>query len=66
MWQKIPPLRCLRAFDAVARHKSITRAASEENVSQSAISQSISQLEDILRARLLDRSLRPATLTEQG
>jgi len=66
MWQKIPPLRCLKAFDAVARHNSITRAASEENVTQSAISQSISQLEDLLRTRLLDRSLRPATLTEQG
>ena len=66
MWQKIPPLRCLKAFDAVARHNSITRAAAEENVSQSAISQSISQLEDVLRTRLLDRSLRPATLTDQG
>jgi len=66
MWQKIPPLRCLKAFDAVARHNSITRAASEENVTQSAISQSISQLEHLLQTRLLDRSLRPATLTEQG
>ncbi len=66
MWQKIPPLRCLKAFDAVARHSSITQAATEENISQSAISQSISQLEDMLRTRLLDRSLRPATLTEQG
>ncbi|MCP4011083.1 MAG: LysR family transcriptional regulator [Proteobacteria bacterium] len=66
MWQKIPPLRCLKAFDAVVRHNSITRAASEENVSQSAISQSISQLEDMLQTRLLDRSLRPAMLTEQG
>ncbi len=66
MWQKIPPLRCLKAFDSVAHHNSITRAASEENVSQSAISQSISHLEDMLQTRLLDRSLRPATLTEQG
>ncbi len=66
MWQKIPPLRCLKAFDAVACHNSITRAASEENVSQSAISQSISQLEDMLQTRLLDRSIRPATLTAQG
>jgi LysR family glycine cleavage system transcriptional activator len=66
MWHKIPPLRCLKAFDAVARHQSITRAASEENVSQSAISQSISQLERLVGTRLLDRALRPATLTEQG
>ncbi len=66
MWQKIPPLRCLKAFDAVARYNSITRAASEENVTQSAISQSISQLEGLLHTRLLDRSLRPAVLTEQG
>ncbi len=66
MWQKIPPLRCLKAFDAVARYNSITRAASEENVSQSAISQSISQLEGLLQTRLLDRSLRPATMTKQG
>ncbi len=55
MWQKIPPLRCLKAFDAVARYNSITRAASEENVTQSAISQSISQLEGLLHTRLLDR-----------
>lgn len=66
MWKKIPPLRCLKAFDAVARHKGITKAALEENVSQSAISQSISQLEQLLGTQLLDRKLRPATLTEQG
>lgn len=66
MWKKIPPLRCLKAFDAVARHQGITKAALEENVSQSAISQSISQLEQLVGTRLLDRTLRPATLTEQG
>ena len=66
MWKNIPPLRCLKAFDAVARHQGITKAALEENVSQSAISQSISQLEQLLGTRLLDRTLRPAKLTEQG
>ncbi len=66
MWQKIPPLRYLKAFDAVARHNGISRAASEENISQSAISQSVSQLEQWVETRLLDRTLRPATLTEQG
>jgi LysR family glycine cleavage system transcriptional activator len=66
MWQKLPPLRCLKAFDAVVRHNGITRAALEENVSQSAISQSISQLEQLVQTTLLDRTLRPATLTEQG
>lgn len=66
MWCKIPPLRCLKAFDAVARHQSIARAAFEENVSQSAISQSVSQLEQLVGTRLLDRTRRPATLTEQG
>ena len=34
----LPPLNALRAFEAVARHKSFTRAAGELTVSQSAVS----------------------------
>ncbi len=66
MWHKIPPIRCLRAFDAVIRNKGITHAAKEENVSQSAISQSVNQLEEFVQAKLLDRSSRPVSQTEQG
>ena len=37
----LPPLNALRAFEAVARHKSFTRAAGELNVSQSAVSHQV-------------------------
>ena len=66
MWHLIPSIHSLRAFDAVARHQSMTRAAAEANVTQSAISQSIGQLEGFLGTRLLDRSSRPVALTDEG
>ena len=48
----------LSAFDAVARHKSFTRAAKEREVTASAISHAVSNLENRLGVRLLNRTTR--------
>ncbi len=64
--QSIPPLRLLLAFEAAARNENFTRAARELEVSQPAVSQAVSQLEEILGTRLLDRSVRPIGLTTEG
>ncbi|MGW5253539.1 LysR family transcriptional regulator [Streptomyces sp. NPDC004012] len=59
-------LRHLRAFAAVARHRSYTRAAEELLISQPALSRTVTQLESALSVRLLDRSSRHVELTETG
>ena len=59
-------LRHIRYFLAVAEHKNFTRAAEALHVSQPTLSQQIRQLEDTLRAPLLDRSGRAITLTDAG
>ncbi|MCW8125839.1 LysR family transcriptional regulator [Microbulbifer halophilus] len=56
----------LKAFACIARHTSFTRAAAELEVSPSALSQSISQLEARLETRLLHRTTRRVGLTEAG
>lgn len=66
MWNQIPPLQSLKLFDAVVRHRSMTKAAAATGVSQSAVSQSIRQLEQFIQAPLLDRATRPMTLTNTG
>jgi len=44
----------------------MTRAAAETGISQSAVSQSIRQLEEFVEAPLLDRATRPMALTPTG
>lgn len=61
-----PPLNALRAFEAAARHLSLTRAAQELNVTPGALSHQIKGLEDHLGLRLFDRGVRSVTLTEAG
>ncbi|PMH44577.1 LysR family transcriptional regulator [Vibrio sp. 10N.286.49.B3] len=56
----------LKAFEAVARHMSFTHAAIELNVTQSAISRQIKQLETELELMLIVRHHRSITLTEHG
>src|SRR5215510_3090978 len=56
----------LSAFDAVARHKSFTRAAKEREVTASAVSHAVSNLENRLRVRLLNRTTRNVSLTDAG
>src|SRR5918994_3023835 len=56
----------LSAFLAVARDRSFTKAAQKLGVSQSALSQTIRQLEARLGVRLLARTTRSVSLTEAG
>src|SRR5207302_9851828 len=56
----------LRALVAVGRERSFTKAAAKLGVSQSALSQTIRQLESRLGVRLLTRTTRSVTLTEAG
>ncbi len=62
----IVPFRSLLVFEAVTRNSSFTKAAEELNVSQSAISHQIRNLEDYFGARLLDRTGPGMKLTEEG
>jgi len=59
-------LRRLKAFLAVARVQNFTRAATELNVSQSALSVQIRQLEDQLGTVLFDRNRRRVSITPAG
>ena len=56
----------LRVFHAVASAGSLTRAGETLNLSQSAVSRQISDLEDRLRTVLFHRHARGLILTEQG
>ncbi|HJS86894.1 MAG TPA: LysR family transcriptional regulator, partial [Acetobacteraceae bacterium] len=56
----------LRAFLAVARERSFTRAAGKLGVSQSALSHTIRALEARLGLRLLTRTTRSVAPTEAG
>jgi len=61
-----PPLNALRAFEAAARHLSLTRAAVELNVTAGALSHQIRGLEDHLGLKLFDRGVRSIALTAAG
>lgn len=62
----LPPLNQLRAFEAAARHLSFTAAASELNMTQSAVSQQIKSLEAHLGRPLFYRRPRALELTATG
>jgi len=66
MTARLPSLNGLRAFEAAARHLSFTQAASELNVTQTAISHQIKRLEEELGVRLFIRQNRSLTLTQQA
>ena len=59
-------LRQLRAFDEVARQGAFAPAARELCLTQSALSESIRQLEEALGLRLFDRTTRTVGLTAAG
>ena len=61
-----PPLNALRAFEAAARHLSLTKAALELNVTPGALSHQIRGLEDHLGLKLFDRGVRSIALTAAG
>ena len=60
------PTGALRAFQTIARHGSFTRAAAELEVTPSALSQTMRQLEERLGVRLLQRTTRKVGLSEAG
>ncbi len=66
MTVRLPSLNGLRAFEAAARHLSFTQAASELNVTQTAISHQIKRLEEELGVRLFVRQNRSLKLTPQA
>ena len=63
---RLPSLNGLRAFEAAARHLSFTVAASELNVTQTAISHQIRRLEEELGIRLFVRQNRALALTPEA
>ena len=63
---KLKQLDGLIAFWKVAEHKGFSSAAAELEVSPSALSQAIRQLETRLGVRLLNRTTRSVSLTEAG
>lgn len=62
----MPSMMALQCFEAVARHMSVTRAAEELHMTQSAISKQIAQLEALLRNPLFLRVRRRLQLTPAG
>ena len=63
---KLPPLKSLVAFEASARHLSLTRAAKELGISREAVSRQIRVLENHLGVKLFDRLHRAVALTASG
>ncbi len=59
-------LKSLEVFVATAKTGNMTAAAAKLNISQSAVSQTLSTLESNLGVKLLDRSVRPVELTVAG
>ena len=59
-------LRQLRYFLAVCRTMNFTRAAEEMHIAQPPLSRQISNLEDELGVRLIDREAKPMRLTSSG
>ncbi|MGF1522279.1 MAG: transcriptional regulator GcvA [Leptolyngbyaceae cyanobacterium] len=65
--RELPPLNALRAFEAAARHMSFQRAAEELQVTPTAISHQIKNLETYLRLPLfIRRNPHPLQLTDAG
>ncbi|PWK72704.1 LysR substrate-binding domain-containing protein [Aminobacter sp. AP02] len=62
----MPQLRALQSFEAVARHASVSDAAQELGVTQSAISHQIRRLSEELGERLVERQGRGLVLTSTG
>ena len=63
---KLPPMNALRAFEAVSRHGSVSKAANELCVSQGAVSQQLRNLEDFFGRELFHRSANSFTLTDEA
>ena len=62
----LPSLNALRAFEATARHRSITRAAAELCVTHGAVSRQIKSLEEAMGVTLLSRGIKESAPTAEG
>ena len=62
----LPSVSALLAFQSAGRHSSVTVAASELNLTQSAVSRQIRQLEGLLGISLFRRSHQRVSLTDAG
>lgn len=60
------PVNALRAFDATARHLSLTRAADELNVTPGAVGRQVHALEEKLQLKLVKREGNQLALTPAG
>jgi len=63
---KLPPLRALQCFEAVARLSSFSKAAEQLNITQSAVSHQVRRLEDYLGESMFNRKGRTLSLTDTG
>jgi len=63
---KLPPMNALRAFEAVSRLGSVSKAADELCVSQGAVSQQLRNLENHLDRELFIRTPNSFKLSEEG
>jgi LysR family transcriptional regulator, glycine cleavage system transcriptional activator len=66
MPRRLPPLNALKAFEAVARSESFTRAAEELCVTKGAVSHQVKALEASLGIKLFVRERQRLILTETG
>jgi len=66
MPRRLPSLNALRAFEAAARHLSLTKAADELAVTPGALSHQIKALEARLGAKLFQRTARGLAFTDLG
>ena len=64
--EKLPPLKNIVAFEAAARHSSLTLAAKELGVTREAVSRQIRNLEDFLGVKIFSRLHRAIALTPAG
>lgn len=64
--QKFPPLGTLRAFEATARHGSVTAAADELCVTHGAVSRHVRAVEDWAGVSLFERHGKKLKLTDAG
>lgn len=62
----LPSLSALLCFDAAVRHMSFTKAAAELNITQSAVSRQVRQLEEYVGRQLFRRHKQRLVLTEAG
>ena len=64
MHKPMPPLNALHAFEAAARHLSLTKAAQELHVTAGALSHQIRGLEELLGVKLFERHVRSIALPQ--